>query len=120
MRTGWGFFYFALIMSVGLLLKDENEMTKSFNAVDTYRRPFKLATFIHIIFMGVFMVPFDSIDTTMILMYPVLYLFVGIILYGLYKNQPTKVLKLVIMLHLVGLVGRIALEWMERTPLKRS
>ncbi|SFC45519.1 hypothetical protein SAMN04488102_10748 [Alkalibacterium subtropicum] len=114
-----GLFYFAIVMSgILLFLNEEKEINKLFKAIDTYRRPFKIATFIHIIFMGVFMVPFDSIDTALILRYAVLYLFVGVILYGLYKNQPLNVLKIISLLHIVGLVGRIALEWMEWTPMK--
>lgn len=114
-----GLFYFAIVMSgIFLFLNEEKETNKLFTAIDTYRRPFKVFTFVYIGLFSMFLVPFGFIDLTMILRYAVLYLFVGFILYGLYKNQPLRVLKIVSLLHLVGLLGRIALEWMEWTPVK--
>jgi len=114
-----GLFYFALVTGgVTLFLSDKEEVRKLFNAIDTYRRPFKLVTFIWVSLFSLFLVPFGFIDLTMLMRYAVLYLFVGFIMYGLYKNQPLKVLKIVTLLHIVGLVGRILLEWMEWTPVK--
>lgn len=114
-----GLFYFALVAGgVTLFLSDKEEVDKLFTAIDTYRKQFRFATFIYVGLFGKFMVPFDFIDFSMILRYAVFYFIVGVILYGLYKNQPLKVLKIVTLLHLLGVAGRIALEWMEWTPVK--
>ncbi|GEK91183.1 hypothetical protein [Alkalibacterium kapii] len=109
-------FYFALVLSVFLFLKEEKEVKKLLTAVDTYKKPFKIGTFITVIFQGLFITPFESSGT--IILRAVFYLFVGMIMYGLYKNQPLKVFLVVVMLHLLGLTGRITLEWTETIPMK--
>ena len=112
-----GLFYFALIAgSITLLINDKKEVDKLFTAIDTYRRPFKLTTFFYIGLFGMVFVPNDFIDVSMIIRYAALYMIVSIILYGLYKNQPLRVLKIVSLLHLLGLIGRVGIDWMAWTP----
>lgn len=111
-------FYFALIISVFLFLNDKKEVGKLFTAIDMYSKHFKVATFILISFSSMAMVPYDFSDLSTLSLHAVLYLYIGLILYGLYKNQPLKVLKIVTLLHIVGLMGRILLEWMEWTPMR--
>ncbi|MER2064532.1 MAG: hypothetical protein ABS873_07745, partial [Alkalibacterium sp.] len=91
---------------------------KLFSAIESHRKPFKIVTFFYISLFSMVMVPFDFISFSMIIRYAALYLIVGLIMYGLYKNQPLNVLKIVSLLHVIGLAGRVVLEWTEWTPVK--
>ena len=49
-----GLFYFALVAGgVTLFLSDKEEVDKLFTAIDTYRKQFRLATFIYVGLFGI-------------------------------------------------------------------
>ncbi|MFO8069458.1 MAG: hypothetical protein R6U02_05680 [Alkalibacterium sp.] len=111
-------FYFALVMSgIVLFFKDTTGLNQLYQAIKSYTQPFKVVTFMYIGIMGMVLVPLNFIDLSMIGLYGVVYIFVGVILYGLYRKQPFKVLKYVSLLHVSGLLGRLVLEWESLKPL---
>ncbi|WP_423189309.1 hypothetical protein ACO1PF_12085 [Alkalibacterium sp. f15] len=111
-------FYFALIASgIVLFFKDTTGLNRLYKAIDTYTQQFKVATFMYIGIMGMVLVPLDFIDLSMIGLYAMAYLFVGVIMYGLYRRQPFKVLKYVSLVHVLGLLGRLVVEWQPLKPL---
>lgn len=105
-----------ILVGTLLFLKEERKTNNLLKAVATYKHIFKLGTMAYIFFMAIVMVPLQTVF--MLVTYAVMYLYASIIMYGLYKNQPMKVFFIVVILHLLGLSGRIALEWMEWTPMK--
>lgn len=105
-------FYFALIAGgIVMFFNDTKGLNQLFAAIDTYRKPFKIATLMYIAIMGMLLFPLNFIDFSMISLYAMVYIFVGVIMYGIYKRQPLKVLTIVSLLHVLGMFGRIALEW---------
>ncbi|OJF97011.1 hypothetical protein [Alkalibacterium sp. 20] len=111
-------FYFALIASgIVLFFKDTTGLNRLYKAIDTYTQQFKVATFIYIGLIGMLLVPLDFIDLSIIGLYAMVYLFIGVIMYGLYQRKPFKALKYVSLLHVLGILGRLVVEWQSLTPL---
>lgn len=106
------FFYFALIAGgIVLFFNDTTGLNQLFTSIETYTRPFKIGTFLYITIMGLILFPVHFIDLSLIGLYAMVYLFVGVILYGLYKKQPVHVLKVVSLLHALGIAARLVIEW---------
>ena len=105
-------FYFALIAGgVVLFLNDTKSLNQLFTSIDTYTGPFKVATFMYITIMGMILFPVQFIDLSLIGLYAMVYFFVGVILYGLFKKRPLHVLKVVSLLHGLGVLLRLMVEW---------
>src|SRR5690554_1863721 len=83
-----------------------------------YTKPFKIATYLYVILMGMVLFPLQFIDLSLIGLYAMVYLFVGVVFYGLYRKQPLHVLKVVSLLHVLGVVLRLVIEWQSLGPVR--
>lgn len=110
-------FYFALIIGgIIMVFNDKKELNKFVTAVETYPKAFKIATLSYILILGMTLfTPLRFIDFSMFALPALFYFLIGSILYVLYKRQPLKVLTLVSLLHVLGILLRIALEWQSPT-----
>lgn len=84
--------------------------------VEKNRKLFILIVYISLVFIGGFIFPISiaNLFPLVILMVTLIsYFFVSFIFAGLYKNRPFLVLGSTFILTLIGLIGRVILEWDE-------